>query len=675
MSRRRNAIPNINSNHANHLIQPSADIGNDEALVTKYEESLQSMCSSSRNPRAQFPIGLEIKGRQGEALIRDIIRRSEIIVHYDNMALTLQNDWEPSSWTYTFRSQVHSGGRKGMGGKPIGTTVDVRRHFKSLLFSVMSSKMIDLSARNEITLTDFFESSSILRLQEIHSRGLCNLYKNYFSALPGNLLGVHARFTQRDSPHSRQDGVELLIANARERHLLCLWIDRHGKVRCSSIGKTIFTAKSTTNQFDRPCCVHAEHLYSFFDMLLPSATFSRSATVFKTLKGLADTITLSKEKPGSFVGLNGTGVFVAFKDYSGFRVFGEQWVPIRVNTKRRGALTCAFCDNRSESNCRHISEWKRSQELMSTVSVGPGVQENFGSDIGFEIVVEEWMRLHSDDDDGQDQIGRSYLPISPINCPSSVRFDSDLAKYVKADTQASPSVTPSMFLVRAPLHCQKCGFGREEMTRKELDEGVLSCTTGPLKMKVETYRCCNLSCGSLIHEEGRSRHIVFYSFTSAATHVFMRREIQAVVLSGCTIGNRFSSYLRNRIEDRYSGVLSQAVVLRGSKTLSKLFSLTLKLIVLSPSPFFFSCNTCGVGKGNEASVVCVDGIWAGHDRASTKPLVSLSEECNPIPTGRATSHRAPIRTCSGPMLFLALYQQQSEEKNKIQSYKRTLELQ
>ena len=119
------------------------------------------------------------------------------------------------------------------------------------------------------------------------------------------------------------------------------------------------------------------------------------------------------------------------------------------------------------------------------------------------------MRFHSEDDDGKDQIGRSYLPMSPINCPTSVRFDSDLAKYVKADTQASPNVTPSIFLVRAPLHCQKGGFIRDEMTRKELDEGVLSFTTGPLKIKVETYRCCNLSCGSLIHEVSRSRHVVF----------------------------------------------------------------------------------------------------------------------------------------------------------------------
>ena len=179
MSRRRNAIPNINSNNAKSLVQTTADIGKDEALVTNYEESLQSMCSSSRNPQAQFPIRMEINGRQGEALIRDIIRRSETVLQYENMALTLQNDWEPSSWTYTFRSQVHSGGRKEMGGRPTGTTVHVRRHFKSLLFSVMSSKMIDPSARNEITLTDFFESSSIMRLQENHSRGLCNLYNNF----------------------------------------------------------------------------------------------------------------------------------------------------------------------------------------------------------------------------------------------------------------------------------------------------------------------------------------------------------------------------------------------------------------------------------------------------------------------------------------------------------------
>ena len=120
----------------------------------------------------------------------------------------------------------------------------------------------------------------------------------------------------------------------------------------------------------------------------------------------------------------------------------------------------------------------------------------------------------------------------------------------------------------------------------------------------------------------------------------MRREVQAVCLSGGTINNRFNNYLRNRFEDRFSGVIPKDAILRGIKKMTRLFSLTVKLMVKEVSPILFKCDNCDYFEGNPISAVCVDGIWAGFDRASSKPLISISEGCDSIPASRATQNRA-----------------------------------
>ena len=114
---------------------------------------------------------------------------------------------------------------------------------------------------------------------------------------------------------------------------------------------------------------------------------------------------------------------------------------------------------------------------------------------------------------------------------------------------------------------------------------------------------------------------MFYSFSSAATYAFMRRDVQAVRLSGGTINNRFNNYLRNRFEDRFSGIITRDAILRGIKTMTSLFSLT--LMVNEVSPILFKCENCDYCEGNPIYAVCVDGIWVGFDRASSKPLISV----------------------------------------------------
>ena len=74
--------------------------------------------------------------------------------------------------------------------------------------------------------------------------------------------------------------------------------------------------------------------------------------------------------------------------------------------------------------------------------------------------------------------------------------------------------------------------------------------------------------------------------------------------------------------------------------MTRLFSLTVKLVVREVSQILFKYENCEYRKGNPISAVFVDGIWAEFDRASSKPMISLFEGCDSIPASRATQNRA-----------------------------------
>ena len=165
------------------------------------------------------------------------------------------------------------------------------------------------------------------------------------------------------------------------------------------------------------------------------------------------------------------------------------------------------------------------------------------------------------------QKGRSILPVAPVNCPASVQLDERFRIYRQEDSgievpssgEGSPADT---FVVSVPKKCS-CSGRREEGSRKLLSEGVTVTGNGPVKMRRESFRCKAATCSQLMYEEGRRAHITFYSYTSGATHAFMRRELQAVVLSGGTVSNRFAIYFRHRREDQSSGIISGAITMRG----------------------------------------------------------------------------------------------------------------
>ena len=489
-----------------------------------------------------FPQGPELTSRQTESFIRKVNPSNMEVMPENETAGTAGRDWDPSKWVYSMVPQVHTCGRRGMGGRSLGSTIDVRCHFKSLLSFVISSALIGLDSKSNLRLRDFFDDLAVTTLNDIHSEGLDNLYKNYFGLLPGNLLGIYAKFTYRDTPTVPPEIEKNGIANSRNRHLLCTWLDRQGNFRCSCIGKNLFSAKSNMKQFSIPCCARAKDAYDFFKALMPKETSNAFEKTHRTLSCLSLAIMDAHSVPNPFEGYKSASLFLPYKDYAEFGSCGEKWAPIRRTGKRSNILICALCDMHSETNCEHIKEWSRIQELGSHQE--PHEESDPGNGPEFTHT-EENIGKNDEEDDVylEERMGRSYLPIAPINCPKSVHVDIEFGDLVMP-REEFVSDSP-VFVVHAPLRCAKCDTERDETSRMEMGEGFLSCTMGPVRIQVVCFKCNTSNCGAFIYKEGRSQHIVFYSISSAATDAFMRREVQAVCLSGVIINYRFNNYLLN----------------------------------------------------------------------------------------------------------------------------------
>ena len=480
-------------------------------------------------------------------------------------------------WTYKKPSpQRHSGGRKGTGGRPTGTTVNVTEQFEAICFYLLSSRILDLGICQAIRLGDFFGPYQIDLMRDRVRGGLRAGLSAYVSALQGNLLGTAVKVTLRDA-RTRRKGKDAdhHITSARDGHAACTWVDLQGNVRCSCIGRTVFNLRSRTRSFGQGCCRHARDFYSFFRSAFEMGGQATHSELILRIKVFALRVSANVDQPVPFSCFKDRVFLVPFKtgeDWESLDI-GPRWVPIRHNIEKK-SLTCAFCDLRSEKICPHIHAWRSHYQaslpgIPFTESGKPGKPAK-SANILTEALLENTSKV--DPDFRERRTGRSYLPLDPVSCGEAVRFDDSL--YQLAKPGAKPGQTDA-FVVQAPKLCTKCSAPRSQSSRALFDEGVLSSTHGPVPMRVETFRCSKSDCNHFIYAEGRSQHIVFYSFLTAATHAFMRREIQAVCLSTATITTRFQSYLRNNIEDRFAGLTSEEGMHRTLRSLSNLFALTL----------------------------------------------------------------------------------------------------
>ena len=269
---------------------------------------------------------------------------------------------------------------------------------------------------------------------------------------------------------------------------------------------------------------------------------------------LAVFISLNVNNPVPYPAFRGRVFLITSREASDSADCGPRWVPIRPHVKKR-KMTFGICEATSVLNCQPIRMWRHHIEFIEPEGGG-------GADGNAAQHDEERQGYEQlDPDYNEPRPGKSHLSLDPISCPESVTFDDSLHKFARVASCSSNNVIGNgednsrIYTVPAPRICSDCSAPISLDSRRLFEEGVLRSTHGPVRMRVETFQCSDAECNSFVYAEGRDRHIVFNSFFTAATHAFMRLEIQAVITCGTTITSRIQTYLRNRTEDRYSGLV------------------------------------------------------------------------------------------------------------------------
>ena len=297
-------------------------------------------------------------------------------------------------------------------------------------------------------------------------------------------------------------------------------------------------------------------------------------------------------------------------------IAGEDLVtfcPVRVIRGKKGQnLVCAFCDTAHIYSCRHVS-----------ILIHDSKQRNESD--GEESEHEDSQRSRHQVV-GSDCISR--LALSPVNCTNAVLRDMEINKRAM---EGRPYTIP------APRICD-CGARVSEAT-KQISEGVIMATIGQCKLLVEEFKCSSKSCSRTVVAEGRSSQVLLLTATTAASHVFLRRELAGVIIGNGTLSSRLSHYYSICMENAASGVIRTEVPPRSLRTLKKLCGEMLRLMTMCPDPKLFTCGVCDVnemGYFNRVFALCVDGVYQGFKKDSSIKYLELSEPFRPYP-GRAST--------------------------------------
>ena len=321
------------------------------------------------------------------------------------------------SWTYVKPNpQRRSGGRKGTGGRPIGTIVNVAEQFGAICSYLLSSSIIDLGSCEAITLSEYFGSYQVELMKDLVRNVIRSGLRSYVSIFQGALLGTAVKVTLRDARTRRKQKEEQpisMINAARDGHATCTWVDVEGNVRCSCIGKTVFDLRSKTKLFSDGCCHHAQHFYSFFRSALQIGEHATKAELIQKVKTFALRVSANVDEPVPFACFKERVFLVQFKigeDWEALDV-GPRWVPIRHNIEKK-TMTYAFCYLRSEKSCPHILAWRchYRASLPALLFMNSGNPAR-PTRILTEAALENTSKI--DPDFRERRAGRSYRPIYP----------------------------------------------------------------------------------------------------------------------------------------------------------------------------------------------------------------------------------------------------------------------
>lgn len=505
--------------------------------------------------------------------------------------------------------QKHTGGKHDKGGRPVGT-----RRFTRETLSIGCRKAMAISLSqygDERFLAKVKIRTTCTLTEEDWSRRLSSMANVSCRGEVWPLLHVFGFFSKFEGGMASVDG---------ERDVACTWVGRNGYINCSCQGRT-----RLLSIMRRPAAEAAD------------VECTHGSAMAKTLRKLTRELGIDMRSVRAVVGnlhrrcrsrlpdaVEGDGGddgdcqrFVIGQSVFGVAVtgHGDQVVAAPVRFTRK-TTSCMLCDTARTASCTHVSltrHFKRSvegQEQSAAATQQKGATTEEGSAAAME-------GAYSEEDVVQSV---SQKPMGLFNCHKATLADKAIGDLV---------ANGGTFHVLAPKSCPKCHAARGSAVDVGAD-GVILCTAGPCRMRIEAYLCTSDDCGEWVSADGANDGIVIYTPCTAASAALMRQWAFAMVLDGTTYASSFDSWCRSYFDRRDAGTAA-ACRMRGRQTINKVFNAAVRLMTDDPPIWSFSCTSCQDADGR-FRVVTADGIWLGFlRRLATTLYANPCQPCKSVP--------------------------------------------
>ena len=584
------------------------------------------------------------------------------------------------SATFSTRGQMRRGSAHGRGGRLPGSGAQVRRNYSSYARTVIYKRLYNLlSTCHDNNGNDVSPNGQALFIAQKMMHDLWSEHENDIPALgalssravgenllrevtdcseqklptaiehlPRGIMGIAARFTKSDFIEPTGFVRTARTYNVRERHVIATWVDRKGGVRCTCIGSTQYEIFAANDEFQDPCCMHAQAVVDVLKELCEKIFGISSIPIRILYNGFAAIYPevlrdLNQAELPRFRSAHGGRTLLLIDEDTSTN---DQlyWVPIRKVQRSGGRPLCAFCDLVSSNHCHHVKAYQKEHGEDFLVNFEPESSSGLGDTHEGNGIDETGTsnELTAFDTQPRDRNHQpiSFLPLSPVNCRLAIRVDQHICDIMKEGGSLK---------VSAPLTCIYCEGQRIESTKETNTSGVVMCSLGACAMEIETYSCS--TCTRRFSAEGRKEGLFIDSICLAATHKLLRDQLTGFALGNGTISSRLSQFHSQVAALEDSELFQTSANSRSTRSIYNLCVYVVRLMICEPPVSIFNCDTCqvdnvnlkkGVEHGRPLRAICVDGIWAGYQKKSVVPFENISQSCGP-PTSFSRSVRSSFR--------------------------------
>lgn len=532
---------------------------------------------------------------------------------------------QTNQFTFTTHGQQRLGSHHGKGGRETHSSIRDEETLADQTRVVMAHMLVELCGTREDASELLWSLGTNIPKEslEIRFHALCSRKINHYriDKLPGAGIGVSVNFSSLSGSRSALD----THWNTGQAHAICVWIDDNGGIRCTCLGLSRFNDKG--NEFSQTYCSHGSAFWSFLEHVLHATRQEVESNLWKAFATSLLALNLSPVEDSTVTRMHNDRIAIVQQkpDSDASQMI---WVPVRVHKKpkHRGGnvitYICCFCDMVTRHNCLHA-------KFVFQSCNGQFTSQSQSTDI---VQVSTYMRF-------EDAV--SQLPLTPASCSRSTKMDFEICEAARRG---------ATMVVSAPKACRFCGTPRTSRQSITESKGVVMCTIGPCKLRVDSFKCRNPTCGRVVSVDGREYCMTFERFTTSMTHTVLRQTCEGVALGNGTLTAKIQELLKKYVTLRNANLRDNSVEPRSVKTLLRICVLGMHLMTKEPPVNFFKCPTCdppminGSDEVERMRALCIDGIWIGSQSHLSETFSNVTSSCKPISLGVVRRGKARPRS-------------------------------